>query len=544
MKTYCIGIDYGTLSGRAVLVDCDNGQILAEAAMDYPHGVMDRKLPDGTPLPDSWALEDPMDYVEVLGSTVQKVLADSGIDPSRVAGIGLDTTSATMIPIGRDGLPLTFHEKWQPEKHAWCKLWKHHAAQTQADRFTRTPDEGLLSHYGGKVSSEWMFPKILEILEEAPKVYAAADRFLDACDFLTTYLTGKTLVSSCSAGYKAFWQKEAGYPSESYLAAVHPELPEMVHKKLRAPVSALGLPVGHLTEEACRLTGLTTNCICAVGNVDAHASVPGAGICEAGDLLVILGTSSCSMVCAEEEHFVPGICGSVPDGILPGLFGYEAGQPSVGDTFSWFIKNQVPASYLEEAGEDGIFKLLDRKAAALRPGESGLIALDWWNGNRSILNNADLSGAILGYTLKTRPEEIYRALIESCAFGFRKIIENFESHGVPVKRVFACGGISLKNPFLMQIYANVTGREILVSPVLQAPALGSAMTAAAAAGVYPSLKEAILAMSDPEYILYRPESLDAASYHHLYLVYERLYRLFGEEIPAIMWDLKERRNIL
>ena len=310
MSNYVIGMDYGTLSGRAVLVDAADGTIVAEAALDYPHGVMDRTLPDGTPLPGSWALQDPRDYLEVLEKTVPQVLKDSGVDPEDVIGLGLDTTSATLIPVGEDGLPLSFHEKWAAVPPAWCKLWKHHAAQAQAERFTTLMGEDLLSHYGGRVSSEWVYPKILEVREEAPEVYEAADRFLDACDWLTAWLTGETKVSACSAGYKAFWRKEEGYPSRERVANVAPYLADVAETKLDAPVLALGQPVGCLTEEACRLTGLTTRCVVAVGNVDAHASVPGSGLSRPGELLVILGTSACSMVCAEQEHFVPGICGS------------------------------------------------------------------------------------------------------------------------------------------------------------------------------------------------------------------------------------------
>ena len=535
MSKYVIGIDYGTLSGRAVLVDAADGTIVAEAALDYPHGVMDRTLPDGTPLPGSWALQDPRDYLEVLEKTVPQVLKDSGVDPEDVIGLGLDTTSATLIPVGEDGLPLSFHEKWAAVPHAWCKLWKHHAAQAQAERFTTLMGEDLLSHYGGRVSSEWVYPKILEVREEAPEVYEAADRFLDACDWLTAWLTGETLVSACSAGYKAFWRKGEGYPSPKRVAQVAPYMADVAETKLDAPVLALGQPVGCLTEEACRLTGLTTRCVVAVGNVDAHASVPGSGLSRPGELLVILGTSACSMVCAEQEHFVPGICGSVMDGILPGLYGYEAGQPSVGDTFSWFVKNF--------AAEEG-FGGLDEKAKALKIGESGLIALDWWNGNRSILNNADLSGVIFGLTLQTRPEEIYRALIESCAFGFRTIIENFESHGVPVEQVYACGGISLKNPFLVQLYADVIGRSIRVSPVLQSPALGSAMTAAAAAGCYPSLQEAVRAMARTDYITYEPDMDAHVAYDHLFLIYRKLHDTLGRDLSVLMQELNKGGQLI
>lgn len=546
MSKYVIGVDYGTLSGRAVLVDVSDGRVLSSKSMDYPHGVIDRELPGGLALPESWALEDPEDYLRVLFEIVPYVVRESGAEPEDVIGISLDTTSCTMIPVDRDNVPLCTREALKNNAHAWCKLWKHHGAQGQADRLTellQKEEPELISLYGGRISSEWMFPKLLQVYEEDSEVFEAADAFLDAMDYLSICLCGEAHASICAASYKALYS-ERGYPDGGLLEKLAPGFKAAAEQKLRFPVKKQGERAGFLTEEMARKLSLTTKTAVAVGNVDAHVSMPAAGVAKENALLMIIGTSTCAMICSGKRAAPPGICGCVKDGILPELYGYEAGQPCVGDSLDWFVKNQIPAEYEREAEKRGIniHALLSEKAAALKPGESGLLALDWWNGNRSVLVDARLSGLIVGLTLNTRPHELYRALIEATAFGMRKIIDNFILNGVAVDELYACGGITHKNPFFMQLYADVLQREIRVSPCTQAPALGSAMYAAVAAGKenggYATISEAAEHMADHDYIVYSPHRENYEAYDKLYELYLKLHDIFGVEHKEIMHRLK------
>ena len=351
------------------------------------------------------------------------------------------------------------------QPHAWVKLWKHHAAQPEADRINqvaRERGEPWLPNYGGKISSEWFYSKALQILDEAPAVYEAADRLIEAADWVVWRLTGVETRNSCTAGYKAIWSKQDGFPDADYFAALDPRLADIVDRKMSRTIVSIGDKAGELTEEAASWTGLRPGTAVAVANVDAHVSVPAATVTEPGRMVMVMGTSICHMVMGEQTAAVEGMCGVVEDGILPGLFGYEAGQSAVGDIFAWFVDNLVPPEYHQQAQREGIdvHSVLEREAARLVPGQSGLVALDWWNGNRSILVDVDLSGLLLGATLATRAPEIYRALIEATAFGTRMIIESFEESGVPVHDIVACGGLPERNRLLMQIYADVTRREI------------------------------------------------------------------------------------
>ncbi|MBZ4665133.1 ribulokinase, partial [Mahella sp.] len=431
MAKYTIGIDYGTESARALLLNLDTAEEVATAAMNYPHGVMDERLPNGIPLPPDWALQHPDDYIEVLKHIIPEVI--KGIDKEDVIGIGIDFTSCTILPTKKDGTPLCDIDAYKDNPHAYVKLWKHHAAQDEANQLNeiaRQRGESFLERYGGKISSEWVIPKVWQILNEAPEIYQAADRIMEATDWVVMMLTGNEMRNSCTAGYKAIWSKREGYPSNEFFAALDPRLEHIVDEKLSRDLYPVGTKAGGLTEKMAQMTGLKPGIAVAVGNVDAHVSVPAIGVTSPGKMVMIMGTSICHMVLGDQEIHVPGICGVVEDGIIPGLFGYEAGQSAVGDIFAWFVENCVPAEYQEEAKTRGIniHTLLTEKASKLRPGQSGLLALDWWNGNRSILVDADLTGVILGMTLITKPEEIYRALIEATAYGTRTIIDDFNEH--------------------------------------------------------------------------------------------------------------------
>lgn len=558
MSKYTIGLDYGTLSGRAVLVDVADGRELADTVFDYPHGVMDKALPDGTSLGVDWALQHPSDYLEVLEQTIPAVLRESGVNPADVIGIGVDVTSSTLLPIRRDGTPLCLLEEYAGEPNAWVKLWKHHAAQHLANRITETAQErgeAWLNRYGGKVSSEWQLPKVWQVLEEAPHIYEDADCFIEAGDWLVARLTGTLSRSACMAGYKGLWHKREGDVSGEFRSSLHPGLERFMEEKLDYPLAAPGERVGGLTLEMAERLGLPSGIAVAAANIDAHVTVPAVGIEEPGSMLAIMGTSTCHMVLGKEEKQVPGICGYVEDGILPDMFGYEAGQSCVGDGLAWFVDNCIPARYHEEAVERGIgiHALLREKAEKLSPGESGLIALDWWNGNRSVLVDVDLSGLLLGQTLQTRPEEIYRALIESTAYGTRKIIETFRESGVEVNRFYASGGISQKDPMTMQIYADVTGLPIRIAGSRHGPALGSAIYAAVAAGEaaggYADVFQAARRMGKLRDEVYEPIPENRVAYNTLYEEYLLLHDYFGcggsdvmKRLKAIRINAKKERN--
>ncbi|MCL4267495.1 MAG: ribulokinase [Anaerolineae bacterium] len=548
MATYAIGVDYGTESGRAVLVNVGTGEEVATAVHPYADGVIDEHLPGSSrPLPHDFALQNPQDYIEVLKVTVPQVLRESGVSADDVIGIGTDFTACTMLPVQADGTPLCFLPEWRNNPYAWVKLWKHHAAQPQANQLNETArqmGEEWLKWYGGKISSEWLIPKIWETAEKAPEVYAAADKFVEAADWIVWQLTGEEKRNACTAGYKAIWHKQKGYPRNEFFAALHPALADVVETKLSREIYPLGQKAGGLTAEMARLIGLNPGTAVPIGNVDAHVSAPASAVTQPGQMVMIMGTSTCHILIGDQERVVEGICGVVEDGVVPGLFGYEAGQSCVGDHFAWFVDNGVPLAYYEEAQARGltVHQLLEEKATAQKPGAHGLVALDWWNGNRSILVDVDLTGMIVGMTLATKPEDIYRALIEATAYGTRIIIESFEKSGVPVTELVAAGGLPGRNKLLMQIYADVTGRTIQVTGTAQAGAFGSAMFAAvaagAAAGGYDSIVDAAANMARLEDVVYTPIPEHQAVYDKLFAEYQLLHDYFGRGANNVMKRLK------
>ncbi len=552
-RKYSIGVDFGTESGRAVLVDVADGREVASEVFPYTHGVIDEQLPlSGAKIelePD-WALQDPEDYLRTFQKAIPGVLKKSGISPEDVIGIGIDFTACTMLPTKMDGTPLCLVPEYRRNPHAWVKLWKHHAAQPEADRINDTArkmKQPWLDRYGGKISSEWFFSKVLQILDEAPEVYAAADRMIEAADWVVWQLTGVETRNSCTAGYKAIWSKKTGFPEKAYFGALDPRLADVVETKMSRDILPVGQKAGGLTEQAASWTGLTPGTAVAIANVDAHVAVPAATVTQTGQMVMIMGTSICHMVLGDEEHIVPGMCGYVEDGIIPGFFGYEAGQSCVGDHFAWFVENCVPAAYQKEAAQQrkDIHQLLEEKASRLKPGESGLVALDWWNGNRSVLVDVDLTGLLIGATLATKSEEIYRALIEATAYGTRVIVETFEKNGVPIRELVACGGLPEKNPLLMQIYSDVTGKPIKVSASNQTPALGSAMFGAVAAGRkaggYDDIFEAARQMAHLKDNVYRPIADHQAIYNELFAEYLQLHNFFGRGGNDVMKRLKKLR---
>lgn len=549
-KNYTIGIDFGTLSARAVLVDLESGKEAAISVVAYQDEVIDRLLPYGSsPLPSDFALQNPADYVDALQGLLTEVWRKGKINPEQVIGLGIDFTACTLIPLGSDYQPLCMQEAYSANPHSWPKLWKHHAAQPQADRITQLAaarEEAFLKHCGYKVSSEWMLPKILEILEEAPAIYDAASLFLEAGDWIVYLLTGNIRRSSCMAGFKALWNAEAGYPSQGFLTALDPRLANVLDK-MGGPVYAPGTRAGGLTKAMADITGLPAGIPVSTALIDAHASVPAVGLCEPGKMLMIMGTSVCHMAVSEKECPMEGVSGIVKDVVVDGLYCYEAGQAAVGDIYDWFIYSGIMPYYAQEmhARNVNIFRVIDEKMAKLKPGSSGLIALDWWNGNRSVLADARLSGMLLGLTLTTTLEEIYRAIVESTAYGTRKILEAYEKNGVDVHEVFACGKLARTSKEVMQIFADVLGKRIRVTKIAQCSAYGSAMYGAVAAGRgaggYNTLKEAIGRLVRHDYTVYEPNAAHVQIYDKLYAQYCKLHDYFGikENVMQTLRQIKE-----
>jgi L-ribulokinase len=530
---YTVGVDYGTLSGRAVVVRVDDGAELGSAVYDYPDGVLDTRLPGSDRrLAADWALQNPADWIGVLANAVPQADEASGVDVSDIIAIATDFTACTVLPTDAAGRPLCQLPAFTNRPHAWPKLWKHHAAQLHADRITRVANERgepWIGRYGGRISSEWEFAKALQLLEEDREVYDATVRWIEAADWIVWQLTGRETRNACTAGYKGIFQ-DGKYPSRDYLASLNPEFADFADTRLAHPLSELGTAAGSLTAEAAGWTGLNEGIVVAVGNVDAHVSAPAAQAVGAGQMLAVMGTSTCHVMSADKLAEVPGMCGVVDGGIVTGKYGYEAGQSGVGDIFAWWVNNNVPQDYVDAAAQRklSVHAYLTELGAAAPVGAHGLVALDWLNGNRSVLVDHELSGVIVGLTLATRPEEIYRALLESTAFGTRRIIEAFADAGVPVNELIVTGGL-LKNAFLMQVYADVTGHSLSVAESEQGPALGSAIHAAVAAGAYPDVETASASMGKVRKNAYLPDAERQKAYDALYAEYLRLHDYFGLE---------------
>ncbi len=547
MAKYAIGLDFGTESVRAVVVDVSNGQELGMAVCRYPHGVIDRILPaSGKPLPPGWALQHPNDYLLCWSRATADALALSGVDAADVIGLGLDFTTCTLMPVSSDGTPLCLLSRWEKNPHAWVKLWKHHSAQPQAERITQlAADSGQpwLVDYGGRISSEWFFSKVLEILEEAPEVYEATDVFVEAADWMVWQLSGERTTTQGLAGYKAQWAPETGFPSPEFLGALHPRLRNVVQEKMVPRVLPLGARAGALTDKAAAAVGLPAGIAVAVANADAHAAVPASTVTTPGRLVMVMGTSICHLALSDCPVSFDGMCGCLEDGMVPGTYGVEAGQCSGGDTLSWFVAHAVPPAYHNRAAAEGsdLFHLLEVEAEQLAPGESGLLALDWLNGNRSVLVDADLQGVVVGLTLDTQAPAIYRALMESLAFGTRLIVDAFKDNGLAIDEIIAVGGLPQRNQLLMQIFADVTQYPIQIGASSQVSALGSAMHAAVAAGPerggHPDIKSAAAVMARLSDRVYQPNPAQAMVYDQLYADYVRLHDFFGRGQDTVMKHL-------
>ena len=544
-KQYTIGVDYGSLSARAVMMALDTGAIVASAVYEYPHGIMAEALPDGTPLAADWALQDPADYWDALHVLVPALLQQADVCSAQVVGIGLDVTSCTMLPTTTNGTPLCQLEKFRNQPHAYLKLWKHHAAQPYADRIlelAQAQKSPWLQQFGSLISSEHYLPKVAQIAAEAPELYRAAERIIEAGDWLVWKLCGQESRNYCSAAFKTYFRQKRGDVEPEFLSAIHPLLATL-HEKLPPVIHYPGDQAGRLTEEAAAWLGLLPGTAVSAAGVDAHVTLHGSHINASGEVLLIIGTSTCIIVQSDVYREIQGLNGVVSDGILPGLHAYEGGQACVGDGFAWFAENCTPAAYRQEADARGIslHQLLSEKAAALAPGENGLVALDWWNGVRSTLMDFDLSGLMVGLTLDTTPEALYRAMIESTAYGANRIIQSMEEAGVPIRAVYAAGGIPLKNPLLPQIYADVCNRDVYLVEQEHSGALGSAILGAAAAGGgFCELSSLIERYRQPSRTVFHPVPEHAAVYGELYALYSQLYEEYGRKSP-LMKQLKQIR---
>lgn len=551
MSKYAIGLDYGTLSVRALLVDIATGEEVARCVYEYPHACMEERIPGGKRLPSGWSLQDPEDYYQGLITTVRGVMEQSKVYPEEVIGIGVDFTSSTVVACKKDKTPMCQLPEYKDEPHAFVKLWKHHGGEPEAayiDKVAKERGEKWLPLYGGKVSSEWMLPKILETLNHAPQLYADTDRFMEALDWIIWHMTGVETRSACGAGYKMFYRHDSGYPSKDFFKALDPRLENLVEEKLDAPIKGIGETAGYLTEEMAAILGLKPGTPIGTGIIDAHASLPGCGIGEPGVMMIICGTSSCHMMLSETEAGIEGVGGLVKDGIMPGYFGYEAGQCCVGDHFAWFTQNCVPASYHAEANEKGIsvHQLLEEKLEGYKAGQSGLVALDWWNGVRSPLMDFNLNGLMMGMNLQTKPEEMYLALIEATAYGTRMIIESFEKAGVEVNSIVLSGGIPAKNKMLVQVYSDICKKDIKVSSSDQAGALGAVILGILAADEsvtgYKNANEVSKVIGSVDDKVYSPNPENAAVYDKLYAEYETLLEYFGKGANDVMKRLNAIRD--
>jgi L-ribulokinase len=540
-RTPCaLGLDFGTASVRAVVVETRTGKERGSAVVDYPHGVLDAELPgSGLKLQSDWALQHPGDWVSSIEKAVPQAVAAAGVPKEAVVGIGVDFTACTVLPVDASGTPLCLRPPWAARPHAWVKLWKHHASQPQADRINALAEkrgEAFLSDYGGRTSSEWLAAKALQILEEDPEVYGAASAIVEGGDWIVGQLSGARVRNSCGAGYKGFWSRERGFPSSEFFGALDPRFADLP-AKLTGEIVPPGRRVGGLTEGMAARLGLTPGTAVAAAIIDAHSAVPAASVVEAGRMVMVMGTSTCHMLLDTRHARVQGIGGVVRDGIVEGYSGYEAGQPAVGDIFGWFAR-------LVGGGSEAGFATLERDAAKSPPGAHGLLALDWWNGNRSVLVDANLSGLLVGLTLATSAADIYRALIEATAFSTRRILEAFAAEKIPVTELIAVGGLAERSPLLLQIYADVTRRPLGLAAAVNASALGAAMLGAVAAGPerggHASFAEAARAMArlKPERVTPDPDRADA--YDALYGGWRELHDHFGTKTD-LMKRLRQAR---
>lgn len=530
--SYSIGIDYGTASGRVILVDTTNGQIVSSYEETYPHGTISESL-NGQSLPHNYFLQNADDYQLILENGVKYVLDDSRVNKEDVIGIGVDFTSCTIVFLDKNFEPLHRHEDLKHHPHAYVKLWKHHGAQDEATQMIETNhqlDQNWLDYYGLSVNSEWMIPKILEMKHKAPKLLERTHYIMEAGDYITSLLTYKNIRSNCGIGFKGFWNKENGF-NYAFFEAVDKDLPTIVKEKCEAPVIQIGESAGTLAEYYQKLWGLSNEVQISPYMIDAHSGVLGSGAIHQGEFTAVIGTSTCHLMLDDKQEPIPAITGSVKDAVIPGLYAYEAGQAAVGDLFS-YSEHLAPKSIVNQAAENdvSVLEYLENLASQINIEDQHVIILDWHNGNRSILSDSHLTGSIFGLTLQTPFEMIHRAYIESTAYGTKMIMKQFEDHHIPVHTVYASGGIPKKSKLLVDIYANVLNKKVVVLESSNATALGAAML-----GAYPTLEETVKHMKQPIQYIKEPEIEKVKAYEKLFNKYHELHDILGRDYPNLLY---------
>ena len=535
------GFDFGTLSCRGIALDINDGRTLALCEKKYEHGVIsERMYHKNIKLDSEWCLQDPNDWMNCMAFVSKKLLEKGKINPADVIGLGTDFTSCTLLPVDEYGIPLCLNEQFRDIPNAWPKLWKHHGAKIYAEeieKYAKDHTKWLKKYFGECVSSEWLFPKILQVLREEPSVYNAAEYFIEAVDWIPFRLTGTLSRLKGVLGVNAFWTEEYGFPEKDFFKAIDPRMENVVDEKLRGKIVTVGECVGQLTHESAKWLGLTTKTVVSSGHCDSAVSACGIGVGDSGNLILVMGTSTCHQMIYKELLPFHGACAIAADGMLPGLYSYESGQPATGDIFAWFSENMVPKNYQEQAEIENktILQYLGEKAEKIKIGSTGLIALDWLNGNRGILANSNLSGMLLGLSLDTKPEEIYRAFVEANLFGSKMIVDNFQRNNIDIKTIWAVGGIASKCPWIMNLLANILNREIRVPKVDNIPARGSAVCAAVASyAKYENIAcknfiEASERLIKTKYTSYIPNKKDVVLYAELYSHYVELHNLFGKD---------------
>mgnify|MGYP002720834504 FL=1 len=535
--SYSIGIDYGTASGRVILVNTSDGKIVSSYEETYQHGTIAEEL-GGETLPHNYFLQHAGDYNHVLENGVKHVLEESQVNKDEVVGIGVDFTSCTVVFLDENFKPLHMNEDLANHPHAYVKLWKHHGAQDEATQMVEANEkanQNWLDYYGHSVNSEWMIPKILEVKHKAPELLERAHYIMEAGDYMTSLLVNQNIRSNCGIGFKGFYDEVNGF-NYDFFETVDPELPQIVKDKCEAPVIQIGDSAGSLSEYYQNLWGLSSNVQISPYMIDAHSGVLGAGAIEKGEFTPVIGTSTCHLMLDPKQEPIPSITGSVKDAIIPGLYAYEAGQAAVGDLFS-YSERMAPQHIVEEAAKQdkSVLEYLETLASQIPVEDQHVVVLDWHNGNRSILSDSHLTGSVFGLTLQTPFEMVHRAYLESTAFGTKMIMKQFEDNDIPVHTVYASGGIPKKSRLLVDIYANVLNKKVVVLESSNATALGAAMLGANVGGAYDTLRETVQHMKQPVYYEKQPDPEKVKHYEKLFDKYQKLHDLLGREHPELSY---------
>lgn len=550
-STYALGFDFGTLSCRCVLIDLKNGKLKGSSESRYKSGVIEEALDDGNILlPFNWALQDPNDWIESMSEVCHKILQESKVKPEQILSIGTDFTNCTVVPCKANGTVLCQIDEYRKRPHAWPKLWKHHGAQQYAEEIqvaAKNNTTWLKKYFGNAVSSEWLFPKALQVLREDPDIYRETEIFIEAVDYIVLFLTGRVTRNTGLLGLNSFWSEEFGFPSDAFLKQLDPRMEHFVQEKMWGDMLEVGDCAGHLTKEAAAILGLTTETIVASGHGDSEVTACGVGASSSGSMILVMGTSTCHQMLSDQFLSFEGLCSVAKGGMIPGLYSYESGQPATGDTFAWLERLCQGGRYEEEAkkANRSLLAYLGELAEKIEPGASGLLALDWLAGNRCLLFDDRLSGAIIGLSLETKIEEIYRALVEGNIFGSKKIIDNYEANGLHIKQVFAVGGIAERAPWIIQMCADVIGKPVYVPTFEYVSARGAAICSAVALGKIDSkhgflnFEDACIALIPKERREFVPDRKRMEEYEEIY----QLYSCFHDTMAKPNFIMKRLKEI-